>query len=432
MQPAVHGRQEIWRSTQNGFEAPLPADGYRTTMTPNVDVEGLGYFGESSINEKNVAMSATESVYGNPLALAHDPFVEDGLAEDSLQSMVAPFIDSAREGVLYLGKLIKKYGSPEGNGVLFADKDEVWYMEIVTGHHWAATKIPDDAYAIAANQVAQDYIDFNDPQNYLWSEGLQEFVEKYHLNPDKSTFNFRKIFGTDNEKDRHYNTTATTEIYTLSLHDALPIFLSMILVAVVAHPGADINRLLTNPLFTWIGKRSYGIYLYQYPVLVFFEDKVNVADHPFLYGVIEVALILVISDLSYRYLELPLQHFDYSKTWATIKEVFAPESRYGKKRWYLAVPSVIILLALTGAIISPAHGSESKQNSALEKAIESNNKKVATQNKEIQAGKSSQASSAQTASSSSEQAASSSESSSSDSLTQAELTRAQSLQHSLC
>ena len=99
MQKAVHGRHEMWRSTQNGFEAPLPADGYRTTMTPNVDVKGLGYFGESSINEKNVAMSATESVYGNPLALAHDPFVVDGLAEDSLQSMVAPFITSAREGV---------------------------------------------------------------------------------------------------------------------------------------------------------------------------------------------------------------------------------------------------------------------------------------------------------------------------------------------
>ena len=82
-------------------------------------------------------------------------------------------------------------------------------------------------------------------------------------------------------------------------------------------------------------------------------------------------------------------------------------------------------LALTGAIISPAQGSESKQNSALEKAIESNNKKVATQNKEIQAEKSSQASSVQKASS--EQATSRSESSSSDSLTQAELTRAQTL-----
>lgn len=73
-------------------------------------------------------------------------------------------------------------------------------MEIVTGHHWAATRIPDDSYAIAANQVAQDFIDFDDPKNYMWSDGLQEFVEEHHLNPHPETFNFRKIFGTDNEK----------------------------------------------------------------------------------------------------------------------------------------------------------------------------------------------------------------------------------------
>ena len=151
-------------------------------------------------------MSATESVYGNERALAYDPWVKNGLAEDSLQTMVAPFIDSARQGVQYLGKLIKKYGSPEGNGVLFSDAQEVWYMEIVTGHHWAATRIPDDAYAIAANQVVQDKVDFDDPENYMWSDGLQEFVAQHHLNSSKEGFNFRRIFGTDNEKDRHYNT----------------------------------------------------------------------------------------------------------------------------------------------------------------------------------------------------------------------------------
>ena len=207
MQPAVKGRKEVWVSNKNGFTAPLPENGYKTTMTPNADVAKNGVFGESSINEKNVAMSATESVYGNPQALAHDPWVKNGLAEDSIQDMVAPFIKSARDGVKYLGKLIKQYGSPEGNGVLFSDKDEVWYMEIVTGHHWAATRIPDDCYAICANQVAQDFIDFKDSKNYLWSDGLEEFVAKYHLNPNpKGKFNFRKIFGTDTKKDRHYNT----------------------------------------------------------------------------------------------------------------------------------------------------------------------------------------------------------------------------------
>lgn len=206
MKPASKKEGRKLVSNQNGFKAPLPSSSYRLTVTPNADIKHNGVFDESSINEKNVAMSATESVYGNEKALAYDPLVPNGLAEDSLQTMVAPYIDSARQGVTYLGSLIEKYGSPEGNGVLFADKDEVWYMEIVTGHHWAATRIPDNAYAIAANQVAQQQIDFDDPENYLWSKGIQKFVEEHHLNPDKSGWNFRHIFGTDTEKDRHYNT----------------------------------------------------------------------------------------------------------------------------------------------------------------------------------------------------------------------------------
>jgi len=40
----------------------------------------------------------------------------------------------------------------------------------------------------------------------MWSEGIQEFVEANHLNTDKTGFNFRHIFGSDNLKDRHYNT----------------------------------------------------------------------------------------------------------------------------------------------------------------------------------------------------------------------------------
>jgi Dipeptidase len=206
MAPAVTGRHETLTSPLNGFTAPLPANGYRHTAVPNIDPDKEGIYDESGINEKNVTMSATESVYGNEKALAYDPLVKNGLAEDTMQTMVLPFIDSARDGVRYLGALIAKYGSPEGNGVAFSDKNDVWYMEIVTGHHWVAVRIPDDAYAVAANQVAIQQIDFNDPGNYLWSDGIQEFVSAHHLNPDKEGWNFRHIFGTSTEKDRHYNT----------------------------------------------------------------------------------------------------------------------------------------------------------------------------------------------------------------------------------
>lgn len=197
---------KILQSTQNGFHARLLPDAVSYQATPNVEVNEKGLYEESGINAHNVAMSATESVYGNPRALAFDPLVVDGMAEDTMQTMVLPVISSARNGVEVLGQLVKQYGSPEGNGVLFADKDEAWYMEIVTGHHWVAQRIPDDAFVITANQVAIQEVVFDDPDNFMFSEGIQDFVSQHQLNPDHEGWNFRHIFGTSTEKDRHYNT----------------------------------------------------------------------------------------------------------------------------------------------------------------------------------------------------------------------------------
>lgn len=86
-----------------------------------------------------------------------------------------------------------------------------------------------------------------------------------------------------------------------------------ILIAVIAHPASFWNRLLTNPLFSGIGKLSYEIYLYQFPVMVFFEAKVmNLADHRILYPVIEVSLIIIISWFSYYLVERPLAQQKWS------------------------------------------------------------------------------------------------------------------------
>ena len=194
------------KSWLNKFELDLPENAQAVPAVPNVDYKNRGYYDESGINQENVAMSCTESTYGNERALAYDPLVKDGLDEDCMQSVVLPYIHSARNGVEYLGKLIAKYGSPAGNSVLFGDKNEIWYMEIVTGHHWVAQRIPDDAYAIAANRVSIEQVDFADTKNFMWSEGIQEFVADHNLNVDHQGWNFRHIFGTYSEQDRFYNT----------------------------------------------------------------------------------------------------------------------------------------------------------------------------------------------------------------------------------
>ena len=205
VRPAVSGRDKIYKSPYNGLTVKLPASGYRYTATPNVLLTD-GINEEDGFNEKGVGESATESVYANSKVLSYDPYTLHGLAEDSLTTLVLPFIDSARDGVAYLGKLIAQYGAAEGNGIQFIDKDNVWYMELATGHQWVAQRIPDDCYAVAPNQISIENVNFDDPDNFMWSDGIRKFVSENDLNPDENAWNFRHIFGTNTKKDHHYNT----------------------------------------------------------------------------------------------------------------------------------------------------------------------------------------------------------------------------------
>lgn len=191
-------------SKDSKFELELPTNSARYTATPEwTDKEGL--FEEDGINEYDVAMSATESAYANPLVLGYDPLVPDGLNEEAMITVVLPFVKTAREGVERLGDLIAKYGTGETNGVLFADNDEAWYFESGSGHYWVAQRIPDDSYAVVANQLAIQEIDFNDLDNFMFHPGIQDFVAANHLNPAKEGFNFRQIFGTADRSDAIYS-----------------------------------------------------------------------------------------------------------------------------------------------------------------------------------------------------------------------------------
>ena len=130
--------------------------------------------------------------------------------------------------------------------------------------------------------------------------------------------------------------------------------LATLLVAVVAHPGAHFNRLLSNRFFTWVGNRSYGLYLYQFPVMIFFETRFsNIADHPLLYPVIEALLIVGISELSYRYIETPLARFDYRQTRAFLSALVHGQT-HGAKRVVPIVSALILVLGTVGLVMAPA------------------------------------------------------------------------------
>ena len=86
----------------------------------------------------------------------------------------------------------------------FSNNEEIWYLETIGGHHWIARRIPDDAYVVAPNRLNIDEFDF-ESDDFMFSDDLKELIEEYHLNPDKSGYNMRHIFGSSTIKDAHYN-----------------------------------------------------------------------------------------------------------------------------------------------------------------------------------------------------------------------------------
>ncbi|KGG54302.1 acyltransferase family protein [Lactobacillus sp. wkB10] len=148
-----------------------------------------------------------------------------------------------------------------------------------------------------------------------------------------------------------------------------------ILVGAIAHPGSHWNKWLTNPVFNWIGSRSYEIYLYQFPVMIFFEDKVsNMADHVLLYRFIELILIVILSEFAYRAVEKPLGKITLQKAKNYLQQLRDKNS----KNYFQKVKAILIgLIFLTGSIailISPAAQAQNFNQSQLARRIRANRK----------------------------------------------------------
>ena len=155
--------------------------------------------------------------------------------------------------------------------------------------------------------------------------------------------------------------------------------LSAVLVATVAHPASHMNRILTNRVFTYIGQRSYGIYLYQFPVMIFYETKVhNIGDHPVMNSLIEVALILIVTELSYRFIENPMRRYNYSQVLTDMRE-FIRNPKFNRVTGTItALATVLFVITAVGFVQQPSKAST--KQTAVQKTIDKNTQAVKKQN----------------------------------------------------
>ncbi len=134
-------------------------------------------------------------------------------------------------------------------------------------------------------------------------------------------------------------------------------------VAAFAHPASRLGPIVGCKPMQWIGERSYGIYLWTLPIVVLTSPQ-GVHGPNLVRAVFQVAAIMAVAELSWRYVENPIRHGALGRLWAQWKAGRWRRERVPREGWVLiGVAGIVVVFAIAGlagvgASNSPAIGAE--------------------------------------------------------------------------
>ncbi|WP_339837719.1 acyltransferase family protein [Paenibacillus sp. FSL R7-0272] len=135
-----------------------------------------------------------------------------------------------------------------------------------------------------------------------------------------------------------------------------------LLVAVLAHPSSLLARIIGAKPLRWIGERSYGIYLWHYPIIVLTSPVVNTGGaHP-VRMLLQVVATVVLASMSLKYIENPIRYNGFrdslSKLWGRGRTSFVPRQVWWK-RTGLLMTFLLLCYAISQTVLPVAANSDS-------------------------------------------------------------------------
>lgn len=119
------------------------------------------------------------------------PELQGGGIGYGLRRLVAERAYSAQEAVDIASELVDRYGyASSGRSYAFADKTEIYVMQIVHGKHYAIARVPDDEVAVIPNHYT-----IHEPDRCHGYDELIGYAEKrgWYV-PSEGAFDFAKVY----------------------------------------------------------------------------------------------------------------------------------------------------------------------------------------------------------------------------------------------
>jgi peptidoglycan/LPS O-acetylase OafA/YrhL len=123
--------------------------------------------------------------------------------------------------------------------------------------------------------------------------------------------------------------------------------LTAVVIAVAVQPDSHLgNRLLAWQPLVWIGVRSYGIYLWHWPVFMLTRPRLDVGFDGWPLLVVRLLVVAVLADLSFRCVEMPIRGGALARL-ARLRSV-------ALSRWAAAAAGGLVCLVLLGTSVAAA------------------------------------------------------------------------------
>lgn len=101
---------------------------------------------------------------------------------------------------------------------------------------------------------------------------------------------------------------------------------TVLMIAAVTHPYTLTSRWLGARPIVWVGTRSYGLYLYSWPIFQILKGptRTGLDGRDFAVGML---LTVLISELSYRFIERPIRRRELGRWWQSLRRRRDPVPR---------------------------------------------------------------------------------------------------------
>jgi peptidoglycan/LPS O-acetylase OafA/YrhL len=139
------------------------------------------------------------------------------------------------------------------------------------------------------------------------------------------------------------------------------------LIAASVHPRARrLHGIMGWPPLVWVGVRSYGIYLWHWPVCMLTRPQLDTPLTGLPLLALRLALTFILAELSYRFIEMPVRRGVLGRAFLAVREAQGSQRRNLRLRWGGMLAGLLALMIVLGTSMVMAQPPATPEYLALE------------------------------------------------------------------